>query len=673
MAGLAVILLGSFCAPKVSSEETDKTGAIQPLASMLEPEKSAAEKKAETEKVLREKLRQLTTGNDPGLNEDLLANLQHEHPRLLITDKRIVTVRDLIKTDARAKEYFSTLTAKAEGMLKEPTPERHMVGSDALLEESRRVSKRVTTLAGLYRLTHDKRYLERARQDMLAVAAFPDWSPKHFLDVAEMTAAVGIGYDWLYADLSAEDRKTIEQAIAHLGLDAGLDEYAKSAWWTRADENWNLVCNGGLTVGALAVGDVEHDKANRMLHFVKASVPIAMQSFAPDGGWSEGPGYWNYATKYCMFMMASMQTALKTDFGFSKFSGFDQTGFFNIYCYGPIDKCFNFADCADDLRKAPQMFWMSTVFDKPVYAGAELNAASKLTDIFHLLFYPAKFETQEEAKLPLMKAFEGTNVCTMRTSWTDPDATFVGIKGGDNASPHAHLDLGSFVIDSQGCRWALDLGPDDYDLPGYFGKTRWNYYRLRTEGHNTLTIGRENQDPKSKANLFAPPVTTGWPQIGVALTEAYGGASVIREIFIGPNDTIYLSDSFNAVDQEWTWHFHTPAQISLSGDRCRAALNMASNLGKPEKLFLLIKSSSNLHFTIEPATAPAPQAQQEKVSDLTIHVPARNNSVQLLVLLSKQPIDSNVPVQLNLYNSVAPLHLLHLHGAYKHVKQNGSP
>ena len=37
------------------------------------------------------------------------------------------------------------------------------------------------------------------------------------------------------------------------------------------------------------------------------------------------------------------------------------------------------------------------------------------------------------------------------------------------------------------------------DCPG--GKSRWDYYRLRTESHNTLTIDDANQDPGAKAPL----------------------------------------------------------------------------------------------------------------------------------------------------------------------------
>ena len=41
---------------------------------------------------------------------------------------------------------------------------------------------------------------ERLEEEMLAAAGFSDWNPGSFLDVAEMTTALAIGYDWLHDD-----------------------------------------------------------------------------------------------------------------------------------------------------------------------------------------------------------------------------------------------------------------------------------------------------------------------------------------------------------------------------------------------------------------------------------------------------------------------------------------
>ena len=115
-----------------------------------------------------------------------------------------------------------------------------------------------------------------------------------------------------------------------------------------------------------------------------------------------------------------------------------------------------------------------------------------------LLWYEPAGTSPKAAGLPLDKYFRGAEVAVMRSDWENPQALFVGFKAGDNKANHSHLDLGSFVFDAAGARWAMDLGADDYNLPGYFGKQRWDYYRLRAEGQNTLVINPgpgPDQDP----------------------------------------------------------------------------------------------------------------------------------------------------------------------------------
>src|SRR6476646_8484236 len=111
----------------------------------------------------------------------------------------------------------------------------------------------------------DKQFAERARQEMLAAAGFDDWDPNHFLDVAEMTAALAIGYDWLFDTLSPEDRASIKTAIIEKGLKPGLAAYEKGEWWTKVSHNWANVCAGGLSLGALAIADEEPEIARRVL------------------------------------------------------------------------------------------------------------------------------------------------------------------------------------------------------------------------------------------------------------------------------------------------------------------------------------------------------------------------------------------------------------------------
>src|SRR5439155_2161421 len=142
------------------------------------------------------------------------------------------------KTDPTAKAWFEKLRKNADQMLNQPPCERVLVGP-RLLGVSRQVLARTTLLGGMYRLTGERKYADRARQEMLAVAVFEDWHPPHFLDTAEMTNACAIGYDWICDTLSTDERATIKNAIVQLGLKPGLAVYASDKGWHKNTNNWN--------------------------------------------------------------------------------------------------------------------------------------------------------------------------------------------------------------------------------------------------------------------------------------------------------------------------------------------------------------------------------------------------------------------------------------------------
>ena len=241
--------------------------------------------------------------------DDPLANLKPNHPRLMVLDDQIKKVQGLIQTDATAADTLRRLKAQAEKMLDQPPPEHVLIGP-RMLAQSRQALSVISTTAGLYRLTGDVRYAERAKKEMLAVAAFADWNPSHFLDVAEMTNACGIGYDWIYDQLSPEERTAIRTAIVEKGLKAGLEQYQKKTFWTDCNHNWGQVCAGGLTTGALAIADEEPALAREILQLTHKTIAKPMGQFAPDGGWDEGPGYWTYATSYNVFYLSAIDSAL---------------------------------------------------------------------------------------------------------------------------------------------------------------------------------------------------------------------------------------------------------------------------------------------------------------------------------------------------------------------------
>ena len=119
-----------------------------------------------------------------------------EHPRLVLKAGEEAAVRKAISKGGIAAQAYSYVKTCSDKLLTTPPCQRVMTGR-RLLHVSREVLKRVFYLSTMYRLDGDRKYLDRASEEMLSACRFTDWNPSHFLDVAEMTMAISIGYDLL--------------------------------------------------------------------------------------------------------------------------------------------------------------------------------------------------------------------------------------------------------------------------------------------------------------------------------------------------------------------------------------------------------------------------------------------------------------------------------------------
>ena len=579
-----------------------------------------------------------------------LATLLRDHPRLLVNSGEFEQIKQRIATDPQLREWQSELRKKAKKALTEAPSRYELPDGKRLLTTSRRVLERVRLMAWMCQIEGGHEYTDRAWRELEAAAKFKDWNPSHFLDTAEMTHAFAIGYDWLYDAWTPEQRATLRAAIIEKGFKPALDVYKRDKGWHTAHHNWNQVCNGGMTTGALAIGDEVPDLAGKVLRNAIASIPRAMADYNPDGAWPEGPGYWHYGTAYNVLMLAALQSALGTDFGLSAAPGFSDTGLFPIYMAGATEKSFSFADCHEGTIRSPELFWFAKKFKRPEYAAYQQDKAAPGTlDILWHNAPPSVAPT-----LPLDKYFRHVEVVSMRSAWDDPAGLFVGFKAGDNKANHSHLDIGSFVLDALGVRWGVDLGSDNYNLPGYFGKQRWGYYRLRAEGHNTLVLNPgkgADQNPHAAAPItkFKTGPVSAWAVAD--LTPAYDkhAKSVQRGIALVNNRrNVLLEDEIIAKDKpvELWWFFHTRADIQLSAAATTATLTARPDpKSKPVQLNVRLLSPAGAKFNVMSAASlhsspnPPDQAENNGTQKLAIHL-TDINSTRIAVLFTPLETDN---------------------------------
>lgn len=556
--------------------------------------------------------------------EKLLATLHHGHPRLLATKEDFAVLKRRAISEPQLQRWHAQLRADATDLLTQPPSKYEIPDGLRLLATSRRVLGRVQTLALLWQLDGDRRWADRAWTELDAAASFKDWNPRHFLDTAEMTHAFAIGYDWLFDAWSEVQRESLRNAIVKLGFTPGLRVYEQNNGWAHNRNNWNQVCNGGLGMGALALAEVEPELAARILHYGLNSIQIAMGEFAPDGACIEGPGYWGYATTYNFVFLAALQSALGTDFKLSTFPGVDQTGWYPLYMTSPIGETFNYADSGSGRVRGAQLFWLARRFQQPVLAWFEAQA--ERPHPLDLLWHQPAQTAPAAAGLPLDKYFRDSEAVTMRGSWTDANATFVGFKSGKNNASHGHLDIGNFVLDALGERWAMDFGRDDYNLPGYFGNQRWNYYRMRAEGHNTLVVnpgpGPDQKLTSTKILRFESKPGRAFAIGDLRAAIAPEASRVERGLALLDRQRVLIQDELVTDNPADVWWFmHTEAKVELDAAGTTATLQRNG-----KRLIAEILSPAKARFEVMKAEPlpdsphPPKQANNDRYRKLAIHL-----------------------------------------------------
>ncbi len=160
----------------------------------------------------------------------VLETLEKSHPRLMLKDKDLESLKKLYAKDKVLQKCLKDVLEQADADVEKPMLTYRKIGP-RLLRVSRACLHRIYALGLAWRWTGEDKYARKAVDNMLAVCAFKDWNPSHFLDTAEMSHAVGLGYDWLYSYLDAKTRKKIKAGLIKNGLEPGLRAYQR-AWWS---------------------------------------------------------------------------------------------------------------------------------------------------------------------------------------------------------------------------------------------------------------------------------------------------------------------------------------------------------------------------------------------------------------------------------------------------------
>ncbi|MFI3259756.1 MAG: heparinase II/III family protein [Rikenellaceae bacterium] len=475
------------------------------------------------------------------------------HPRLFADKAVMRSTQKAVKKDPYWRDVDKFIIDEATLILAK-SPSTHRVVGRRLLGTSREVLCRVFYLSYAYRTTGDTKFADRAVEEMLAVSAFEDWNPTHYLDAAEMTAAMAIGYDWLYSYLTPETRDKVAEGIIEKGLKTS---YVRNTQWMENKNNWNQVCHTGISLGAIVVWEREPEMCQEIVERAISKIQIPMANYNPDGAYAEGPGYWEYGTLFNAVFLSALDSAFGSDYGLiEKNPGFQKTLNYITQMISPNKNLCNFGDNALKANFNIAPFWFANKF------GAEENLSPLFgIDVTRQRFLPMailwghKFSSTS-GKVPAENFWVADGqipVAVMRSEWGNPDAQFVGVKLGTCAVSHSHIDIGSFIYEADGVRWATDMSADNYDKLEKAGvdlwnratdAQRWDVYRYGNGQHNVVTINNKNLDVTARVVFDKSEKREGEMMVGYDLTKLYGPwlEKAYRTVTLNTDDELLIID-----------------------------------------------------------------------------------------------------------------------------------
>ncbi|MCS3049743.1 heparinase II/III family protein [Parabacteroides johnsonii] len=555
----------------------------------------------------------VVTGRDLSVRQSGKELLQH--PRLLFSKQEEQRIRDLFGTEPLLDSLYVGLMKEAERLLLVPPqedPRREIKNTKDILPISREQVYRMVNLALAYRLSGDRRFAEKAEKELVHVCNFPDWDPIHYLDVAEMTTAVAIGYDWLYDVLAPSTRQLVVHSIKTKALDLVVEEYntGNADSWAKRETNWNVVCNTGMVLGALAIEEHYPELAKHIIGEAVRYIPNCLKHFAPDGVCYEGPAYWGYTNMYLSLLLKALNDNFGGDFGLSEMVGVDKSVLYYMHSTSPSGKIFNFANSGSTAPAAePIYFYFSRAFNQPEVATFYRDVLSKTVHEgnyfrFYFLSIPWYDTASSTADaLPKLKVYEGINdIVVFNGNRNIPNSLYLIAKTGDPDMAHQQLDIGTFIVEMNGIRWTDDLGTDNYNLPGFWDYKpdgqRWTYFRNSNFSHNTLSIDHKLQNSAGTGEIDRLDDRAAQPFVTMNMSTAYAGQSrfVYRTFRMLDDTRILVTDSvgLQSPSQSVQWSVITSADVECKGN--------TAVLRKDGKSFSLkIASPTNASFTTKAA------------------------------------------------------------------------
>ncbi len=258
--------------------------------------------------------------------------------------------------------------------------------------------------------------------------------------------------------------------------------------WECAGHNWNAVCSGGIGSACLyLMAGREEERLQTCLKRICHSLSYYLDGFEEDGTCREGVHYFTYGMTYYigfaeqLYRYTKGETDLFSNEKLKKIAQFQQ----KMYLTGGQTVSFSDGDMHAKFRMGLTRF-LAEKYEGVIVPGETLAADFESDPCYRFMglcrdYLWTKGKTEEEeretgARHEILPAAQWS-ICESK------NGVSMAVKGGHNAEPHNHNDVGSFLYVVGGEQLVTDLGAGEYTKE-YFGDGRYEILCNSSMGHS---------------------------------------------------------------------------------------------------------------------------------------------------------------------------------------------
>ena len=259
--------------------------------------------------------------------------------------------------------------------------------------------------------------------------------------------------------------------------------------------NWNPWINSNILTCALLM---DNDPARRAqtVHKILTSLDRFLDSYHPDGGCDEGPGYWGRAGASLFECLDLLHSASAGKVNYFDLPLVRAIGAFIYKVHIAGDWFVNFADAPAKVNPDGTLLYRygKATGDADLQSFGALrfqHGGPGLESLGRAL--PSLFQEKEIRQAPARDALvrdswlEGIQVATARRKAGATEGFYFATLGGHNAESHNHNDVGNFVVYLDGNPVLIDIGVEEYTAKTFSGQ-RYDIWTMQSAYHNLPTI-----------------------------------------------------------------------------------------------------------------------------------------------------------------------------------------